>query len=395
MLSLGIRYINAYFIMKVLHLTCWYPTTEKPNYGSFIRSHADAIANHTNNKVEESVLLAVICLYGNNLLEKTEREENIGSLRIHVLEIRSRFWKLFYHSPRWISGLMFRLLKQYFPNFKPDLIHAHVGFPCGVAANRIAKKLKIPFLVTEHWSGTIKQLRQPIFGLWTRNTYRKAKAVTAVSNSLLNDLKEAHLLVNKPKWATQVIANCLDAEFSYHRKKEPNNTLLMIMNLADRKRPDLVVDAMVLLKQKWPVGYKVLIVGNGPYKVNLQEKVKQNNLEVTFQEAVQKSEVPGLLKMARCLLLPTEVETFGLIVVEALACGTPALVSDIPNLAVLVNEHSGAIVPNTVKDWEDAIEKMLTTEYECESVAKEYKQRFGPEGIGNQFVDLYNQILPN
>jgi glycosyltransferase involved in cell wall biosynthesis len=390
--------------MNVLHLASWYPIAEKPNFGTFIRAHATAIANSLEAEQDKHLLIAIVCRPEGvgQLKGKTIRHEQHGKLNVIVLEVRSHLWKLYQHWPNWFRLQAERLLKANNPGFRPDLIHAHVAFPVGVVAQAMSRNWKVQFLISEHWSGAVRQSKQPILGRLSRLAYQQAGAITMVSALLLDDLKNAGLIGLKKPESLVLIPNVLEGDFRYLSKSNSNRTFLVLMNLSAPKRPDLIIKAVGSLKNNWPNDAEVLIVGKGPYLDGLQTEVDQLHLPIRFVDTVAKEQVPSLMHNTTALWHPTDYETFGLVVIEAMACGTPVLCSDFPSLASLVKDlptSSGTrLVQNTVEEWIKAIKAHLEMDFGTEQrnqlleIANATQIKYSPARVAQQFYEVYRQL---
>ena len=294
------------------------------------------------------------------------------------------------------------MLKANHLGFRADLIHAHVAFPVGVVAQAMSRKWKVLFLISEHWSGAVRQSQQPILGGLTRTAYQQAGAITMVSALLLKDLKNAGLVGQKKPESLVLIPNVLEGDFRYLGKANSKRTFLVLMNLSSPKRPDLIIAAVASLRKDWPKDAEVLIVGKGPYLDGLQTEVDQLHLPIRFVDTVAKEQVPSLMQNATALWHPTDYETFGLVVIEAMACGTPVLCSDFPSLAALLSDipfSSGTrLVKNTVDDWTKAIKAHLEMDFGIEQqkqllqIADATQAKYSPARVAQQFYEVYRQI---
>ncbi|POR02300.1 hypothetical protein AU468_06850 [Alkalispirochaeta sphaeroplastigenens] len=104
----------------------------------------------------------------------------------------------------------------------------------------------------------------------------------------------------------------------------------------------------------------LFLAGDGPYRREL-EAATQDSPDVVFTGRLKNGEIPGLLSMADLFVFPSTTDTFGMSVLEALACGVPCIVSDCGGPSELVAQgKSGFIVPvEDPEEWAQAIEKVL------------------------------------
>jgi hypothetical protein len=136
--------------MKVLFIASWYPNSTNPLKGIFIKKHAEAI----KKAGVEIELLALTVSYSKRVFEKkVSKTKDENGVNTHLIEVNSRFYKLIHVD----MLLQFTFLKKYFykevkPTFTPDIIHSNVLFPAAIMGYWLARKEKIPHVVTEHWS---------------------------------------------------------------------------------------------------------------------------------------------------------------------------------------------------------------------------------------------------
>ena len=115
----------------------------------------------------------------------------------------------------------------------------------------------------------------------------------------------------------------------------PRNFVLCVATLEPRKSPDVVLRTMVALKERMPDAPKLVWAGGEGFGVEgLRDRVRELGLvnDVVFLGYVGDEHLLGLYNMADAFLLASKYEGFGLPVLEAMACGKPVVVSDIPAL---------------------------------------------------------------
>ena len=158
--------------------------------------------------------------------------------------------------------------------------------------------------------------------------------------------------IEVPNVATVPLGVDLDTFHPRHRSLQlrrrwaaPGQTLLVHCGrLSVEKRVDRSIDALAALRDSG-VDARLLIVGEGPLRSKLERQAAR--LPVSFTGFVDnRTEVAALLASADVALAPGPHETFGLAALEALACGTPAVVSRTSALREIVTSDSGAHAAN-------------------------------------------------
>ena len=157
----------------------------------------------------------------------------------------------------------------------------------------------------------------------------------------------------------------------------PGQTLLVHCGrLSVEKRADRSIDALAALRDSG-VDARLLIVGDGPLRARLQRQAAR--LPVDFTGFVEsRSTVATLLASADVALAPGPHETFGLAALEALACGTPAVVSRTSALTEILTSDSGASADNDPQAIAGAVSAVMNR--------PEPQRRFGARRRAENFT---------
>lgn len=140
----------------------------------------------------------------------------------------------------------------------------------------------------------------------------------------------------------------------------PDNYFFTSCRFVDKKNLFLLIDAFNIFNSKNNL-FHLIIAGDGPLRTKLEQHVKSLGLEekVFFVGYIEYDDIPLFYQNAKCFILPSLVEQWGLVINESLAAGTPVLVSDragsAPNL--VVNKDSGFTFDPL--DKLDLVDKML------------------------------------
>lgn len=151
--------------------------------------------------------------------------------------------------------------------------------------------------------------------------------------------------------------------------------LVYVGRLSPEKRPDLAIDALAQLLGRG-VPAHLRIVGDGPLRGHLQRRAL--GLPVTFTGRLDdRSELAALIGTADAAIAPCPVETFGLAVVEALACGTPVVTVDRGGARELIADGAGVVAACDAASIADGVERLLAGDRHeqrcrCRSVAEPF-----------------------
>lgn len=145
----------------------------------------------------------------------------------------------------------------------------------------------------------------------------------------------------------------------------PRNYLLYLGTLEPRKNIERLVQAYFLLKTENPNVPKLVVAGGkGWLYTSIFEIVKSLQMEqdIIFTDYVEQEDVPVLLKGALAFLFPSIYEGFGMPPLEAMACGTPVLVSNAASLPEVVGDAGIFVDPYSIESIKNGIEIMVKDE---------------------------------
>jgi glycosyltransferase involved in cell wall biosynthesis len=251
-----------------------------------------------------------------------------------------------------------RAIRSAVTTFQPDVIHAHWWMPGGW----LAAKMGIPYIVTSHgsdvrllekWSG-FRRLAAPVF--------TRARAVTAVSQFLAEDLRR---LTNLELPQLQVCPMPVDTDLFVTGRTVPKAQpprILYAGNLVPSKGVDVLLDAYALLGSR-DVECSLRILGEGPERTTLEERARSaGHTDIEFFDFLPQERMPLEYGQSTVTVLPTrgDAEGLGLTLVEALLAGSAVVgtrAGGIPE--VIQHEETGLLVGGSADDLAQALQRIL------------------------------------
>jgi alpha-1,6-mannosyltransferase len=248
---------------------------------------------------------------------------------------------------------------------RPDLVEAGDAGHCAWAALRMRRQYDIPAVAFYH--SDLPSLVQPRLGRWIArgtcrylaNLYRQFDLVLAPSRVMVQQLEAigVHDAVHQPLGIDSTIFHPQrrDASLREQLGLDPDSRLLVYAGrFTPEKKLGLLVDAV----RKLGAPYHLLLVGGG--------EVFPESIAAALRDRTQVSHIPfkrdqrelaRLLASCDLLVHPGDCETFGLIVLEAMACGLPVVGTDGGGVAELVDRDTGILADaNNVDSLAGAIE---------------------------------------
>ena len=263
-----------------------------------------------------------------------------------------------------IRGLMFKknaksALENLLKTEDIDIIHGHYLFPAGAAAVEVGIKT----YVTAHGSDMFELYKkQPLMRSTVRKVLQDADGVFAVSNALRHEIIATGVkgIADKTKlsWNSVDInkfSNSEDNSFKKEFKLKDKPIVLFVGNLIKRKNVDSLLEAKKVANSD----YYLVVVGDGPLFKKLSKKVEDENIrDVIFTGS--RNDVEHIIPSCDVLVLPSFSESFGLVLIEALACGKPVIGSNVGGITEIINENVGMLVnPNKIPSIAKAIDIMV------------------------------------
>ncbi|PTX59933.1 N-acetyl-alpha-D-glucosaminyl L-malate synthase BshA [Melghirimyces profundicolus] len=285
-----------------------------------------------------------------------------------------------------------------------DLIHVHYAVPHALCAY-LAKKMvgdSLKVVTTLHGTditvlGEDPSLKDIIcFGI------NHSDAVTAVSDDLVRQTRELFCVDKQltriynfvdPRVYQPLDVSDIRSEYAATEEK----LLLHISNFRAVKRTTDVIRIFEKVQQE--VAARLILVGEGPEWSRTVQMVKELGLESRVMFLGKQDEVARLISLADLLLLPSSKESFGLVALEAMACGVPTVGSNAGGLPeVVVHGETGylaeigdteAMAAQAVRLLSDPV---LYRRF-SENGVRLARERFSAEKIAGQYEDLYRQVI--
>jgi glycosyltransferase involved in cell wall biosynthesis len=279
----------------------------------------------------------------------------------------------------------------------PDLIHVHSILWGGVSAAEIAASENIPYLITEHASnyaqGMISSWQEP----YIRRTVKTAAKVMAVSKALADKL----IPYTEGK-RIEVLPNMVDTGYfilpPVQRKINPFR-FLTVARLTPKKGVDLLIRAFArVFSQEQNVFLD--IGGDGEQRPELEALVKDLFIQdrVSFLGELSLEQVRESMWHANAFVLPSYVETFGVVLIEAMATGLAAIATSCGGPDEFINSDTGRLVkPGDVEELSNALKSIYEHRFELdrrESGIRAYiVNNYSDTVIVEKLLGFYNQVL--
>jgi glycosyltransferase involved in cell wall biosynthesis len=191
---------------------------------------------------------------------------------------------------------------------------------------------------------------------------KKAKEITSLTTE---SKKELIKYTGISEDNINIIPNGVDIELFRPSKplfKKDKFTILFVGRLSKEKGINFLIEACKDLK----FNYKLIIVGNGPYKKKMLKQIKKNKLQnkIKLIDFIEHKLMPKVYSSADILVMPSIKEPFGFVALESLSCGTPVIASNIGGMKDIITDEIGIKVnPANKKELIKAIINIKNRKY--------------------------------
>ncbi|MCZ0701874.1 N-acetyl-alpha-D-glucosaminyl L-malate synthase BshA [Natronobacillus azotifigens] len=323
------------------------------------------------------------------------------SIYFHQVEVNH--YPVFQHAPYDLA--LANKMAEVIDAEQLDILHVHYAMPhaiCAILAKQMATH-DVKIVTTLHGTditvlGIDRSLTKMIkYGI------EYSDAVTAVSDSLVQQTINMLDITKK----IDVVYNFVDQTEYYYRSNErlkkeykikpEEKVLIHISNFRKVKRIEDVIRTFANVQEQ--VSAKLLLVGDGPEYSEMYELVKNLNIQDQVLFLGKQNDIAGLFSIADLKLLMSEKESFGLVLIEAMACGVPCIGTEIGGIPeVIVPGENGFIVPlgdidNAAKHAIDLLKNNEKWNRFSINALNHVSDNFSSEKILKQYLQIYDAVL--
>jgi len=161
---------------------------------------------------------------------------------------------------------------------------------------------------------------------------------------------------------------------------------------------DILLKAFAKLEKHQPGKYRLVVGGNGSQMQQLLGLKKQLGLEgkVTFTGHLNKEEIRTQMQNAHAFVLPSRFEAFGVVYIEAMACGLPVIAAKAGGPETFITPETGIITePENPEKLADAMKSMQKNyaNYDATTIKEITSSSFGREAVARKYLNLYREVL--
>jgi glycosyltransferase involved in cell wall biosynthesis len=374
---------------RVLVFSTLFPNAAQPNHGVFVenRLHATVMLGG----IEATVLAPVPYFPFSHAC--FGRYATFARVPKHEVRVGLEVWHPRYvaipRAPQLTPELLYRAALAAVRRLQRaglgfDVIDAHYFYPDGVAAARLGRALRLPVVITARGSDLTLIAEAPGPRAQIQWAVQEASAVVAVCE----DLRRRLVSLGADEERAVVLRNGVDLRRFTPGDREAARaklmlsgfTLLSVGSLIPRKGHDLAIEALAHCPD-----CTLMIAGGGPLRAELERHARRLGVadRVRFLGEVPHRRLRAVYAAADVLVLASSREGWPNVLLEAMACGTPVVASDVNGVRdVVCAPAAGLLIPTrTVESLVSALER-LRSAMPSRTATRTYAEAFGWGQIG-------------
>lgn len=381
----------------VLVLTNAFPVGEEPNKGLDIKEQVRRLSSCFDIKV--------ICAQSENVLRNKGRIAQICS-RVNGIDV---FQTKYYSLPKigvFTNGYSYyrshhKLIKSLHKSSPVDLIICYWTYPEGFAASLIAKKLNIPFIIRPRGSDINIYMKLSLLRVLIKYVLKRANKIVPVCNDLGISIKNLGISDDK----IHCVPFGIDSrKFSLLEKKScreklkidiEREVILFVGNLVEIKGIDYLLEAIKILERNGRHNILLNIVGSGKLDARFREKIKEiEYCKVVLRGEIANKDIPLWMNASDLFCLPSVSEGYPNVLMEALACGTPVVATNVGGIPEIINNASlGVLVPpRNPQALSQAIEAVLCRKWDRKLLINRARQNDW-QRVTEEIVTICNALV--
>jgi len=380
--------------MRIGVVSLYYPSARNPFFGTYVKEELDSLMEH----VDVRLIAPLFNQYWPGEPHSWTAPRGYPVLRPFSLGFPRWFFQAL--CPKSLS-ISLSMVRKFFSGC--DLVHVHNAFPDAVAAVKAFGCL-YPVLVTVHGSDVNICAMNPSLRPAIVKALNASARIISVSRDLKNTLQEIGVTTE-----IEIIPNGIDTSlFTPGEKREACEKLgfdpdlprvIFIGNFLPVKGIEYLIGALPEVQYFHPE-CELVLVGAGPGGKDsavYRNQIRALGIErrVRIHEKVPNCELPVWIRASDVLALPSISEGFGIVAVEALACGKPVVATRSGGPEEIVKEGLGFLVPPGDSEiLGDAIVKALFRRgiLGPERLAEYVRERFSLSEIAKRIVKVYEEV---
>ena len=376
----------------ILIIPSWYVNSYNSLNGIFFKEQAEALVKYGHKvgliAIQEIDIRDVIKNKKVDFSKKEFTENGVMTYRVQYPAPPK-----FFATKRIINIVLFKKIFEGYveKHGLPDIVHLH-SFLDGKMALWVKEKYCIPYVMTEHFSGFSRNSISRRNLYFAKKIFKNSDYNMAVSSNLSILLKE------KTGEEFSFLPNFINTDNFTIKSKKTNKSFefINIAFLTKNKNQKMLIRSFA---QAFKSSENVIltIVGSGPEQKKLKNIIQELGMEnkITLYGRANRDEVKKLLQRSDLFVLSSKHETFGVVLIEAMACGLPVISTRCGGPESIIKSSQLGLLVNNKTDLSNALiySRNNIENYDANHIRQYAINNFSEKAICEKLDEIYNKVL--
>jgi N-acetyl-alpha-D-glucosaminyl L-malate synthase BshA len=324
--------------------------------------------------------------------------------RIHYHEVEVSTYPLFQYPPYCLA--LASRMAEVAETYELDVLHVHYAIPHSISAilakQMLAAKRRLPFITTLHGTDiTLVGTDRSYFPI-TKFSIEQSDGITSISDYLRRETVTVFSVPNE----IRVIKNFVNCELYHpdnekagaaHYAPDGEKLLIHVSNFRPVKR---VLDCIrILAEVRKSVPAHLLMVGDGPDRSPAEHLARELKIDRHVSFLGKQNHVERLIRLAHVLLMPSSLESFGLVALEAMACGVVPVTTRVGGVPELITDGEDGFLeaPGDIQAQAGRVVELLSDDNVHYRMAKTGRwnaaERYCPDKVIPLYEKYYRDVI--
>jgi N-acetyl-alpha-D-glucosaminyl L-malate synthase BshA len=324
--------------------------------------------------------------------------------RIHYHEVEVSTYPLFQYPPYCLA--LASRMAEVAESYNLDVLHVHYAIPHSISAllaqQMMASARRLPFITTLHGTDITLVGVDPSYFPITKFSIEKSDGITCISDYLRAETVQVFGVRNE----IRVIKNFVNCDL-YHPNEAKTGAAAyapagekLLIHLSNFRAVKRVQDCVrILAEVRKSVPAHLLMAGDGPERSPAEHLARELKVERHISFLGKQSHVERLIPLAHVLLMPSQLESFGLVALEAMACGVVPVATRVGGVPELITDGEDGFLeaPGDIPAQAARVVQLLTDDdlhYRMRKAGRwNASERFCSDKIIPQYEKYYQDVV--
>jgi len=329
-------------------------------------------------------------------------DQDVPRIRYHEVDVST--YPLFQYPPYCLA--LASRMAEVAESYELDVLHVHYAIPHSISAmlaqQMLATTRRLPFITTLHGTDITLVGVDPSYFPITKFSIEKSDGISSISDYLREQTVQVFGIRNE----IRVIKNFVNCDI-YHPDEAKTGAAVyappgekLLLHLSNFRPVKRVLDCVrILAEVRKSVPAHLLMAGDGPDRSPAEHLARELKVERHVSFLGKQNHVERLIPLAHVLLMPSELESFGLVALEAMACGVVPVATRVGGVPELVTDGEDGYLEavGDIPAQAARVVQLLTDDdlhYRMRKAGRwNASERFCSEKIIPQYEKYYSEVV--